>query len=529
MTSLPRLPRLLRTAALTLSLAAGLCLGASAQTRGGTLNLIVQPEPPLLVSAIQSLGPTQYVAGKIYQGLLRFSPDLKPQPELARSWKVSADGRTYTFELEKGVRWHDGKPFTAADVVFSLGTALPALSGRVRLVKEQHIESLRAIGDDQVEVKLKAPFPAFLLVFEVGTLPILPRHIYEGTDYRTNPANQTPIGTGPFVFKEWKKGASIRLVRNPDYWRKGQPYLDEVVFHVIPDAASRAIAFEKGQVQALRSGDVDNVDIKRLRALPDVEFTTKGWEKFGSVLFLQPNLRNAPLDNVKVRQAIQHALDRRFIIDHIFFGFGKPTTGPFASSTLYHDASVLPAYDYNLDKARQLIKESGVDVGKRPLNLLGAAYGGAWVRLIEYTKQQLEEIGFQVNVVQLDPAGWYKRASDWDFDLALNFHYQQGDPELGVAPLYLASNIAKGTIFGNIEGYRNPAADALWAEGGATTDPAKRQQAYSALQRIIANDVAVANLFEIENPTLYRRNVKNLVTTAIGLNESFDKVWIDKP
>ncbi|KAF1044544.1 ABC transporter substrate-binding protein [Xylophilus sp.] len=503
--------------------------GAFAQTRGGTLNLIVQPEPPLLVSAIQSLAPTQYVAGKIYQGLVRISPTLQPLPELARSWKVSNDGRTYTFDLERDVRWHDGKPFTAADVVFSVDTALPALSSRVRLVKEQHIESVRAIGEHQVEIRLKAPFPAFPLILEVGTLPILPRHIYEGTDYRTNPANQTPIGTGPFVFKEWKKGSFIRLARNNDYWRKGQPYLDGIVFHVIPDSASRAVAFEKGDVQVLRSGDVDNVDIKRLRALPGVSFTTKGSEKFGSVLFLQPNLRNAPLDNVKVRQAIQHALDRRFIIDNIFFGFGKPTTGPFASTTLFHDASVLPAYEYSLDKARQLIRESGVDVSKRPLNLLGAAYGGAWVRLVEYVKQQLEEVGFRVNVVQVDPAGWYKRASDWDFDLALNFHYQHGDPELGVAPLYLASNITKGTPFGNIEGYSNPAADALWAEGGRSIDPAKRQQAYSAVQRIIANDVAVANLFEIENPTLYRSQVKNLVTTGIGLNESFDAVSIEAP
>ncbi|MCW8182277.1 ABC transporter substrate-binding protein, partial [Verminephrobacter eiseniae] len=166
---------------------------AQAQTptpvRGGTLSLIVQPEPPLLVSAFNAPAPAQYVAGKIYQGLLRYGPDLMPQPELAQSWTISPDGLTYTFQLASGVKWHDGKPFTAADAAFSIGTMLPEVHVRTRAVLNKYMASVRAVGDHQLEIKLKEPFPPFIMMFETGTMPMMPRHLYEGRDYHKNPAN----------------------------------------------------------------------------------------------------------------------------------------------------------------------------------------------------------------------------------------------------------------------------------------------------------------------------------------------------
>ena len=155
---------------------------AHAQTRGGTLSAIVQPEPPVLVSAINSQAPTQYVAGKIYQGLLTYSPDLKPQPELAKGWTISPDGLTYTFELQSGVKWHDGKPFTAADAAFTIGQLLPEVHVRTRAVLNKYVASVRAVSASTLEIKLKEPFPPFIMMFEVGTMPMMPKHLYEGTD-----------------------------------------------------------------------------------------------------------------------------------------------------------------------------------------------------------------------------------------------------------------------------------------------------------------------------------------------------------
>ena len=181
--------------------------------RGGTLITIVQPEPPILVLGLNIQGPTQTVAGKIYQSLLRFDFGLKPLPGLAESWTISDDGLTYTFNLRKNVKWHDGKPFTSADVVFTTTKMLPETHPRARPVLTK-VASVTAPDAHTVVFKLKTPYAPFIGLFETGSCPMMPAHIYEGTDYRKNPKNSTPIGTGPFKFKEWVKGSYIHLVRN---------------------------------------------------------------------------------------------------------------------------------------------------------------------------------------------------------------------------------------------------------------------------------------------------------------------------
>lgn len=493
----------------------------------GTLNLIVQPEPPVIITAINQQAPTQYVGGKIYQSLLTYSFDLKPQPGLAKSWEISKDGLNITFHLNDGVKWHDGKPFTADDVVFSLADMLPKVHARARVILGTYVKSVTKIDPLTVKITLKEVFPAFILMFEPGFAPMMPKHIYEGTDYLTNPANQKPVGTGPFMFKEWKRGAYIKLVKNPNYWKPGLPHLNELIFHVIPDSASRSVAFENKRVDVLRGGDIDNVDVKRLKSAPGVSYTTKGWEMFSPQAYLILNERKPPFDNVKVRQALMYALNRKIIIRNIFFGLGQVSTGPFVHTELYYDKNV-PLYKHDLKKAKQLMKESGVKAGDYTINQLGFPYGSTWNRLDEYTRQILEQLGFKVNLESTDAGGWASRTGNWDFDITTTYAYQYGDPALGVQRLYVASNIRKGSPFANVQGYKNLALDKVWEEAAATTDAAKRQELYSKIQTKLVEDVANAYLIDMEFPTLYRSYIKNLVTTAIGLNESFDNVYIKK-
>jgi peptide/nickel transport system substrate-binding protein len=500
---------------------------AQAQTSGGTLRLIAQPEPPMLILGLNQAAPTQYVSGKIYESLLTYDANLKPKPGLAKSWKVSADGLTYTFELQSGVKWHDGKPFTAADVAFTFDKFLREAPNRSKAVIEKYLASATTEGDTTVIFKLKSPFQPFMSMFEVGTSAIVPRHIYEGTDYRTNPANQTPIGTGPFMFKEWKKGSSITLVKNPNYWRKGLPHLDQIVFQIVPDAASRSAAFEKGDIDVLRGGDVDNVDIARLKALTSVQSTTKGWEMYSPMAFMVLNERRPPFDNVKVRQAIMVAMNRKFIVNSIFFGQGKVATGPIASTTMFYDKNVAQ-YDFNLKKAKELIKESGVNPAARPVKILSLPYGSDWDRLGEYTKQVLTQLGFNVELENTDTSGWFSRVGNWDFDVSFSFTYQYGDPAIGVARHFLSSNIIKGSPFVNNQGYSNPAVDEAFNKGAGEADTAARQAAYSAAQKIIADDVALGYMFEMQYTTLSRGAVKNLPTTAIGLNDTMAETYIQK-
>jgi len=500
---------------------------AQAQQPGGSLRLIVQPEPPILIPVLNQQAPTQYVTGKIYESLLTYSFDLKPQPGLAKSWHVTPDGLAYTFQLQQGVTWHDGQPFTADDVVFSLTEPLLKVHTRARAVLSRVLDRVEKIDDHTVVVHLKSPFPAFIQMFEPGYAPMMPKHIYSGTDYQQNPANQTPIGTGPFVFKEWKRGEYIRLARNPNYWKAGQPYLDELLFHVIPDAASRAVAFEQGRVDALRGGDVDYVDVKRLRGLPGVQYTTQGWEMFSPQAYLVFNMHKPPFDNVKVRQAVMAALNRQLIVNNIFFGLGRPSTGPFVATEMFYDAN-MPPISFDMKKARQLLKESGVNPGDYTLRQLNHPYGSTWERLDEYTKQALEQLGFKVNTDTVDLGGWASRTSQWEFDITTAFAYQYGDPALGVQRLYVEANIVKDTPFANVQGYRNPAADALWYAAASEPNAARRQTLYTQIQTMLVNDIANGFLIDMEYPTLWHARVKNLVQTAIGLNETFADVHLQQ-
>src|SRR5690606_1649374 len=177
---------------------------------------------------------------------------------------------------------------------------------------------------------------------------------------------------------------------------------------------------------------------------------------------------------------------------------------------------------------RALIKESGIDPGAYNLRFLGFPYGPTWDRLGEYIKQSMEQLGFKITMEATDAGGWASRTGNWDFDLTLNYTYQYGDPALGVQRLYAAANMVKGSPFANVQGYNNPEADKLWTAAASEVDPAKRQELYSKIQTILVNDVANGFLVDMEFPTLYRSNVKNLVKTAIGLNETFADVYIQK-
>ncbi|MDU8357509.1 MULTISPECIES: ABC transporter substrate-binding protein [Pseudomonas syringae group] len=518
--------------ALLTGLAASLALSigiAQAEPQvGGILNLVAQPEPPSLMHGVVTHVSTQYVSGKVLQGLLTFDTSLNPQPVLAKHWTISPDGLTYTFDLQEGVRWQDGQPFTVDDVLFSFQTFYPELDKRLGDIFASYVASIEAPTQSQVVFHLKKPFAPLLSLLGSGLRPVAPKHLYAGTDFRNNPYNLKPVGTGPFVFKEWKRGAYIKLAKNPDYWKKGLPYLDEVIFHVLPDASSRAAAFERNDVQVLRSGDADYADLQRLSALPDVTASEKGYELYSGLAFLQMNLRKPPLDNVKVRQAILYALNRPFIVDNIFFGAGKVAQGPFASSTPFHDPSLVQ-YSFDLAKAKALIAESGVDVSKTRIRLLNGEKGGAWERLAEYTKQSLQPLGFKVDVVTSDAATWFQRVSNWEFDLTYNFIFQIGDPYLVTSYLYRSENINKTSPFSNVGGYNNPAADEQWKKVADLPEGAERTKTYSELENLLNHDLPLAPIFEMRFPTLYHSQVKNLLQTATSLNESYDSVYLERP
>ena len=493
--------------------------------RGGTLNVVVQPEPATLNLAINQQTPTNQVAAKMFLGLFVYGFDLKPIPNLVESWETSPDGLTYTFKLHRGITWHDGAPFTAADVIFSYKTMLVQTHSRART-------SLAVVGeyaapdDHTVVIQLKQRFAPFIYALD---LPIMPRHIFEGKDFRTNPANQAPIGLGPFKFKEWRRGEYIHLVRNENYFKPGLPYLDEIYFRVILDASTRLVALESGQVHLASFTDVEPIYVPQLMKNPALEVTHKGYEFLAPLAWLEINNRVKPLDDKRMRQAIMHAIDRNFLKDKIWFGQGKVASSPISSLTNFYDPTV-PTYDYNPAKAEALLDEMGLKRGsggvRARFKLLQFPYGLTWTKASEFVKQQLSRVGIDIDLEATDAGGWAQRVSNWDYELTFNYVLQFADPALGVSRTYVTSNIHKGVPFSNTEGYSNPRVDELCDKAAAALDPEERRKLYAEVQRILIEDVPVAWLLELQFPTVYNRKLKDIVTTGFGTFSSLDVAYM---
>ncbi len=508
---------------------AGLASTAMAQKRGGTMHALINPEPPILAVGIVSNTPTQTVGGKIFSALLTYSFDLKPVPSLAESFEISADGKTYTFKLRKGVKWHDGKPFSSDDVVFSFTKLLPEVNPRAR-INFARVEKVTAPDADTVVLQLKDPFPPFIYAFDVATAPILPKHVYDGTDYRANPANNNPIGTGPFKLKEWKKGSYIHLVRHEEYFKPGKPYLDELIFQVVPDAGQRVVALETQKVHLAAFSDIEWFEVQRLKAMPHLELTTKGYEMYAPVSWLDMNHSRKPFDDPRFRKAMMHAHDREFMRDKLFFGLGRTANGPINSVTQFYDEKALTKYPYDLKKAEALLEEMGLKKGaggmRAKVEMIVMPYGEVWQRVAEYSKQQLRRIGVDVVLKTTDVAGFNQACSNFEYDMTWQYLFQFGDPAIGVARSYISSNIKKGVMFTNTHQYRNPKVDEAFDKGAVAPTREERQRWYTIAQQQTTEDVAVGWMHELEFPTFFNKKFRGVVTTALGVNESFDEVHL---
>jgi peptide/nickel transport system substrate-binding protein len=498
-----------------------------APRRGGTLTTILQPEPPVLQIGVNNQGPTLIAAPKMFNGLLRFSPTLEPLPELARAWTISPDGLEYIFNLQPNVQFHDGRPMTADDVIFSIMRFHTELAPRARAIFSL-IDTCTAPDPHTVRITLKRAFQPFLLMFDVTACAIVPKHLFDGQDFRQAPAVQRPVGTGPFRFTEWQRGNFIRLDRFDGYWKPNQPYLDTIIFRIVPDSQSRQVALETGAVQLTSSGDIEPFAIPGLRARPNLEVRTDGWEYFAPLSWIETNHRVAPLNDVRVRQAISHAIDRNFIAQRLWFGVGKPATSPIASATRFHDPSVrLQAYDPRA--AQQLLDAAGLRPNaqgvRASIKHLVLPYGEVWTRLSEYLRQSLRQVGINLELESTDAGAWARRVGNWEYETSINFLYQFGDPTLGVERTYVSSNIQRVT-FTNTGGYSNPAVDALFLRAREAASAEERRAAFSEVQKLLATEIPQIWLMEMSFPTIHDRRLRNVISTGTGPNASFDDVFL---
>jgi peptide/nickel transport system substrate-binding protein len=505
---------------------------ASAQTpvRGGTLNFVVTPEPTALVDLATTATNVLKVSAKVVEGLLEYDFSLQPKPSLATSWDISDDSRKYVFHLRHGVKWHDGQPFTSADVAYSLHT-LRQVHPRAKTTFA-NVTAITTPDPYTVVITLSKPAPYLIKAFSSSETPIVPRHLYEGSDPLTNPANNAPIGTGPFRFVKWVRGSYIEYARNDDYWDKGKPFLDKIVVKIITDPAARTVAFEDGSIDLSGDTPVPLSDLARLKNSPKLALDSRGYEFQAGVTRIEFNLDNPVLKNLQVRQAIASAIDREVIRKVIFYGYATPLASPIIPSSPYYDPAPAP-YPYDVERANALLDAAGfprkADGTRFALTVDPLPIGELPARTAAYVKSALARVGIAVTVRSQDLPAYLKRIyTDRDFDFSINGMSNLFDPVVGVARLYTTGNFRRGVPFTNGSHYSNPQIDRLFAQAAEETDEAKRKQLFSQIQQILERDLPDLNLVAPRYLTVYSRAVHNHTTGPDGVSASFADVWLQR-
>lgn len=332
-----------------------LCLTGPSRATGQELTVIMKSPPMHLNNAVTSSTQTIQIATQLFASPLRYDLDWNPEPYLASSWSFSEDKKSLTLHLVPDAVFHDGKPVTSEDVAFSIMT-----------IKANHpfktmfepVEAVDTPDPHTAVIRLSKPHPAILLCLAPPLCPIIPKHVYgDGQDVRTHPANSAPVGSGPFRFVEMKAGEYVILEKNPQFFIKGRPALDRVIFRFVKDPSGCMMAMSKGEAQLFPL--VENTrNIARLEREAHLAVTSKGYEGIGAHNWLEFNLRKPELADVRVRKAVNYAIDRAFIINKLHGGLSTPSTGPLIPASPFYEKAV-ETYPLDLGKARALLDEAG--------------------------------------------------------------------------------------------------------------------------------------------------------------------------
>ena len=473
-------------------------------TLGGTLTISLAAEPTGLDPTTNpSAAIKRVVHYNLLESLLKVDRNGKVVPMLAKSYTISKDGKEYSFILHKGIQFHDGKPCTAEDVKYSLERILEPKTAAPYKMYYENIESIQVVDPVTVIFRLKKADSMFLFNMARGDAVIVPR-------YAADQLKSTPIGTGPFKLVEWKRGDSVVMAKNADYYIKGRPYLDKVIFKFIPDPSS--------QLAALKAGDVDVIAYdmapENVVALEkDGRFKVlKGHTTTDVILAM--NHSKKPFSDPKVRQAITQAIDRKAVIQGAMSGFGTPI-GSHMDPTNPYFVDLSGLYPYNPEKARQLLTEAGYPKGFEAVLKLPEPYVYAR-RSGEVIADQLSKVGIKLTLEVIQMGQWVDRVfKNADYDLTVMGHAEPFDIEIyGKANYYFR--------------YNNPKFQEMLKKAEGEMDEQARKKIYADLQKLIADDFV--NVYLFINPALpaMKKEVMNWWEDYPTIAVDATEVWLQK-
>ncbi len=489
------------TAATMFACATALAMPALAARTDLTLGMALEP-PHLDATGGAPAAIREVTYDNIYQGLTRLDSDGNIHPALAKSWEMSDDGLVYTFTLNSGVKFHDGTDFDAEDVKFTLDRARSADSTNPQKQLFAHIAEVEVVDPTTVKITLDQPVGNFLHDMARGEAVIVAPESAENN--KTN-----PVGTGPFKFENWAKGSEITLVKNPDYW--GTPAkLDKVTFRIIPDPATAVPALLSGDVQGFANMPVGDA-LSQIQGDPRFEVVIGATQ--GETI-LSTNNGKAPFDNLKVRQAIAHALNRDAIIAGAADGGAAIPIGSHFSPTDPAYIDLTGTYPYDIAKAKELLAEAGYPNGfSATLKLPPPRYARDGGQIIA---AQLKEIGIELEIIPLEWADWVNSVfKGKDYDLSIVSHAEPND--IGV--------YARDDYYFD---YHNPKFNEIIAEVDKTADQAKRTELLQQAQKILADDAVNGWLFELPKIGVWDAKLKGMWTNwPIFANDLTEVYWED--
>jgi peptide/nickel transport system substrate-binding protein len=467
--------------------AAILTAGASTQAvsqdqspkHGGTLNVG-------FVSDIKTLDPTfsvqfgeRQILYPVYNTLVRFGPDFSLNPELAESWSIENDGSRLVLNLRQGVKFHDGTDFDASVVKFNLDRRLdPDVGSPQAKQLGPVIDNVEVIDDHTVAINLKQPSPSILaLLGERPGFMVSPAAVEKyGEDLGSH-----PVGTGPFVFKEWVRGSHVTLEKNPNYWEDGKPYLDSIVYR---DIAGAVVG-----LQRLRTGEVDwvgEIPPQTVKQIEGAEGIKLDPITVGRWYSLQWHVNEPPFDNKDLRHAIAYAIDRDRINQIVMAGKATLSDGP-TPPVLWWYSDALPSYDRDPAKAKELLAKAGYGDGFE--YVLSTPQVSVYQQINQLVQEQLAEVGIKLTLDPVASGEWYDRVVKKITNWTPTRWTQRPDPDGLLYILFHRDGYA------NTTSYDNPEVNALLDEGRKTFDQAKRKEIYAKAQQLIMDDIPMLPLF----------------------------------
>lgn len=466
--------------------------------QGGTLVVGIPQDPQSFNPDAKSDDVLFDIGQNIFSRLIKLNNKQELVPDLAEEWEISEDGKEITFHLRKDVKWHDGEPCTSKDVKWTFDQIINE-NGQIKS-NLSSVESIEAPDDHTVVFKLSVNDANLLSYLGWNGCMIMPAHLYEGTDWLDNPANKKPVGTGPFKFSEYESGVSVTLKRNDEYF--GQvPYLDKIVYSIIPDENTALQAFYNEELDILGVNPPLS-ELKTLEGNPNLVVGMQQWPARYQVAF---NVKDGVFADPKLREAVACGVDKDAVVEKALKGVGKRCDEAMVS--LYKWAlNTQDKYpDRDVDKARKLIEEAGYKADKNGMYF--SVELDAWNE-IPYSdigtvvKDNLKEIGIDVKLNITEMAAWNEKVwINHDYDIAILGGFQ--GPDAGGLSLRFASD---GSM--NIYEYSNEAMDKVLADGRVKVEEDERRACYVEAQKLLVQDLPMVPLSEMMIATPYYSYVK---------------------